>query len=258
MSTTALITDSHCHFDFEVLDAVREQAMQRARDLGIGLIIVPGVSKDNWSRVAAVCDRYTECYPAFGLHPYFIEQHREQDLQTLEQWLREQQPIAVGECGLDFFLKDLDSDRQMYFFQAQLELAQQFDLPVIIHARKSTEQVIQCVKKFPGLRGMVHSYSGSFEQAEQLMKLGFYFSFGGAMTYERASRLRSVIERIPLQHLLLETDAPDQPGSRHHGEVNEPAYIDEVIDKMTELLNIDRLQLIEQTTANARQLFSLN
>jgi TatD DNase family protein len=258
MSSTPLITDSHCHFDFEALDPVRDQAMQRARDLGIGLIIVPGVGAESWPRVAEVCDRYTECYPAFGLHPYFIEQHREQDLQTLEHWLKEKRPIAVGECGLDFFLKDLDPDRQMHFFLAQLELAQQFDLPVIIHARKSTEQVIQCLKRFPGMRGMVHSYSGSFEQAEQLMKLGFYFSFGGAMTYERASRLRKVIARIPLQHLLLETDAPDQPGSRHQGEVNEPAYIDEVIEKMAALLNIDQVKLIEQTTINARQLFGLN
>lgn len=258
MAISPVISDSHCHFDFEQLDADRDAAMQRARQRGIGLIIVPGVSAVRWPKVKQVCDRYPECHPAYGLHPYFIDQHSEQDLLQLETWLNQQQPIAVGECGLDFYLKDLDRNRQMLFFDAQLAMAHTRDLPVIVHARKSTEQVIQCIKHYPGLRGMVHSYSGSFEQAQQLIELGFYFSFGGAMTYDRATRLRDMIARLPLENILLETDAPDQPGSLHHGERNEPAYIDEVIDHMAHLFNCERDKLIEQTTYNVRSLFNIN
>jgi len=252
-----VIIDSHCHFDFPAFDANRDQVMQRARDLGIGKIIVPGVSADSWHRVKQVCEHYPECHAAYGLHPYFIDQHTDADLESLDQWLGREQPIGVGECGLDFYLDELDRDRQLHFFEAQLALAQHYQLPLVIHARKATEQVLQMLRKFNGLRGMMHSYSGSYEQARQLMDMGFYLSFGGAITYDRATRLHSMIRKLPLDQLLIETDAPDQPDSSHQGEANEPAYIDSVIARLQQLLQIDRDSIIDATTANARRLFGI-
>jgi TatD DNase family protein len=252
-----MIIDSHCHFDFHAFDENREQVMQRARELGIGRIIVPGVSADSWHRVKQVCEQYPECYGAYGLHPYFIEQHSEHDVDLLERWLSREASVGVGECGLDFHLTELDRDKQLHFFEAQLALAERHDLPVIIHSRKATEQVMQMLRRFKNLRGMMHSYSGSYEQARQLMDMGFYLSFGGAITYDRATRLHSMIKKLPLEYLLIETDAPDQPDSLHQGQTNEPAYISSVIDRLQQLLDVDRDTIIDATSANARRLFAI-
>ena len=253
-----MIIDSHCHIDFEAFDTNRDQVIQRARQLGIRHIIVPAVTAATFYRVKQTCEQYAECHPAYGLHPYFINEHKHQHLDLLEQWLELENCIGVGECGLDFYLNDLDKNKQMEFFEAQLTLADKYKLPVIIHSRKATEQVIQTLRKFPELRGMIHSYSGSYEQAIQLIDMGYYLSFGGAITYDRAKRLHSMIERLPLEHLLIETDAPDQPGQGHHGEVNEPCFIDEVINKLAVLCHTSSEKIISTTSATAHRLFSLS
>ena len=252
-----MIIDSHCHFDFPEFDADRDQVMQRAREQGIGHIIVPAVRANSWQRVRDVCTHYAECLPSYGLHPYFIADHRDHHVHELEQWLSHESSIGVGECGLDFYLKDLDRDKQIKIFDAQLALADQFDLPLVIHSRKATEQVMQMLRNYKNLRGMMHSYSGSYEQARQLIDMGFYLSFGGAITYDRATRLHNMIKKLPLDCLLIETDAPDQPGQLHQGEVNEPAYITEVIDRLEQLLDIDRDTIIDTTCQNTQRLFGI-
>ena len=140
----------------------------------------------------------------------------------------------------------------MYYFEAQLTLARQFDLPVVIHARRAVEQVIDSLRRFPGVRGLLHSYSGSEQQARRLIDMGFSLSFGGPLTYPRAKRLRR------LEAILLETDAPDQPGSRHRGERNEPAYLPEVLEALSGLRDEPIEQLAGQTHANSRRLFGLD
>ena len=252
-----MIIDSHCHIDFEIFDPDRDQVLQRALNLRIEHIIVPAVSADTWDRVKQTCHRHTQLHPAYGLHPYFIDLHEHTHLDMLDQWLTKERPIAVGECGLDFFLKELDRDKQLEFFEAQLSMALEHQLPVVIHSRKATEQVIQSIKKYPGLRGMIHSYSGSFEQALQLIELGFFISFGGAITFDKATRVRAIAQNIPLQALLVETDAPDQPGSHHYGNRNEPGFIIEVLDVLAELRGVDLGVVVEATSCNAVELFGL-
>ncbi|MFW2372490.1 MAG: TatD family hydrolase [Gammaproteobacteria bacterium] len=252
-----MIIDSHCHIDFEAFDEDREQVLSRANRLGIQAIIVPGISATTWPRVKSVCQQHTGLYPAYGLHPYFIDQHSVHDLAILEQWLNDETAVAVGECGLDYYLKHLDKDKQLHLFEAQLDMALKHHLPLVIHARKATEQVIQCLKARPGLAGMIHSYSGSYQQAMQLIDMGFYLSFGGAVTHPRASRLRHMVSKLPLDALLIETDAPDQPDVNHQGLRNEPSYITHVIDQISQLKDISRQQLIDTTTRNAQLLFSL-
>lgn len=252
-----MIIDSHCHLDFDAFEADRDQVMERARGIGIDTIIVPGVTRQQWPHQQQVCDTYPETRAAYGLHPYFLEQHRERHLGDLHQWVDMTHPIGIGECGLDFYLKDLDRDAQMAYFTPQLDLALEVDLPVIIHARKSTEAVIIELKKRPGIRGMVHSYSGSYEQAMQLVELGFFMSFGGAITSDRASRLRSIVSRIPLENLLLETDAPDQPDDMHTGQRNEPAYITRCIEVLAQLQQVSQETIIETTAQNTRGLFRI-
>jgi len=143
------------------------------------------------------------------------------------------------------------------FFDAQLDIALHHQLPVIIHSRKATEQVIQAIKKRPGLRGMIHSYSGSLEQAKQLIELGFYISFGGAITYDKATRIRSIAEQIPLDALLVETDSPDQADKTHHGERNEPVYILNILHTLSALKDLPADTIAKATSENAINLFNL-
>ncbi|MCW8854290.1 MAG: TatD family hydrolase [Gammaproteobacteria bacterium] len=252
-----MIIDCHCHIDFEAFDSDREQVLDRAQQAGIEHLIVPGVSADTWPRIKTACNQYRNLHPCYGLHPYYIDQHTHEDIVLLEEWIIKEKPVAIGECGLDFYLKDLNKEKQIAFFQAQLEIAQKHNLPVVIHSRKATEEIIYALKKFPGLKGMIHSYSGSYEQALQLIDLGFYLSFGGAITYDRATRLREIVRRLPLDSLLIETDAPDQPDLKHHKQRNEPAYIKNVIVTLNDLRNEGTDAICNQTTANCKLLFSL-
>ena len=252
-----MIIDSHCHIDFEAFDADRQQVIERAQQAGVEHIIVPGVSADSWPRIKTVCQQHDKLHACYGLHPYYIHQHSHEDLALLEQWVIKEKPIAIGECGLDFFLKELDKKKQMEFFQAQLDMAVENNLPVVIHSRKATEHVIQEIKRRPGIRGMIHSYSGSYEQAMQLIEMGIYLSFGGAVTYDRATRLRDMVAKIPLDYLLIETDAPDQADLKHYKQRNEPAYIETVINVLSDLRNESIETICTRTSRNCKQLFSI-
>ncbi len=249
--------DSHCHLDFAAFDADRNQVIERSRQIGIDKIIIPGVAAYTFPRVKNTCNEYNECLAAYGLHPYFIDDHNEQDLITLDHWLETENAVGVGECGLDFYLKELDKEKQLEYFYAQLELAVKHRLPVIIHSRKATEQIIKALRKYPSLSGMIHSYSGSLEQANQLIDMGFYLSFGGAITYERATKLRNMVQQLPLESLLIETDSPDQPGSLHNKQRNEPGFITETLTTLSELKSLPIEIIATQTTKNTKTLFNL-
>lgn len=252
-----VIIDSHCHIDFNDFDADRDDVIQRAQQLGVEKIIVPGVQRTSWDRVRHCCDTYSALYPCYGLHPYFIAEHNSDDIQALASYIEQHRPVAVGECGLDFFLKELDRDQQQFYFEQQLDIALQADLPVVIHARKSTEAVIDAIRQRPGLRGMIHSYSGSYEQAVKLIDLGFYLSFGGPVTFQQASRLRKTVSQLPLDSILVETDAPDQPGQMANRQRNEPAFIVEVVEQIAQLQHTDSHRVADITTENAKALFQL-
>lgn len=188
----------------------------------------------------------------------FLSQHEPKHLQQLEIWLATERPVAVGECGLDFFVDGLDPPQQRFYFQRQLELAKDFDLPLILHARRALAEVIAALRAIGGLRGVVHSFGGSAEQARELFKLGFHLGIGGPLTYERAARLRGIVTNMPIEFLLLETDSPDQPLSTHRGQRNEPAYLTEVNDCVADLRKTDAEIIAQATTANAIRLFGLD
>lgn len=249
--------DCHCHIDFDVFDEDREHVIRRANKAGIEKIIIPGVTKSNWNKIKSCCEKHTSLYPCYGLHPYFLKQHSHSHLRDLETYIDKNKPIAVGECGLDFFIKTLDKTEQDFYFQKQLDIAMEFDLPVVIHARKSTEAVIHAIKKHPGLRGMIHSYSGSYEQALQLIKLGFYLSFGGPVTYPNSTRLHKLIKQLPLEHILVETDAPDQPVAHATDKRNEPYFVVDVINSIADILDSNPVHVSNVTAANTRHLFNL-
>ena len=259
------LIDSHTHLDFSEFDTDRNAVIERAQEIGISDIIVSSTTADRWHLVKKVCDENNKiCHPAYGLHPMFMGEHEvgqsESDVDRLKLWLEENKSIAVGEIGLDYFIDEADEAHrkaQLELFISQLEIANELNLPVIIHARKSLDIVLKQLRKFPSIRGSIHSFSGSEQQAKQLIDLDFYLGFGGPITYSRATRLHTLVKKLPLEVMLVETDSPDQPSSDHYLQRNEPAFIVKVIDKIAELKNLEKEQIASETTKNAIKLFSL-
>jgi TatD DNase family protein len=251
------LIDSHSHFDVAAFADDRAAALQRAQAAGVVAQIVPAISAAGWSTLQHVCATHVGLYPAYGLHPMLIAEHQPQHLVLLREWIEREHPVAIGECGLDYFVEGLDREAQHIYFVAHLQLARAFDLPLIIHARHAVDAVIAAIRRIGGLRGVVHSFSGSAQQAEQLHRLGFLLGIGGPITYPRAQRLRTLASQIPLEQLLLETDAPDQPGASHRGQRNEPAYLVDVLNVIAELRGMTCASLAAATTANAKRLFKL-
>jgi TatD DNase family protein len=259
-----LLVDSHCHLDAGEFDHDREAVIRRARDAGVQLQVVPATHAEAWPGLREVCSSAAGLCPAYGMHPVFLDQHKPGDLERLREWLQCGRPVAVGECGLDHYIEELDRDQQLRWFEAQLRLAREFDLPVIVHARRAVDAVIAAIRRIGGtgtggaLRGVVHSFSGSEEQARQLWKLGFLLGLGGPVTYERARRLRRLAASMPLEYLLLETDAPDQPDCASRGQRNEPAKLLAVLDAIAALRDEDPEAIAAATSANACRLFGLS
>lgn len=251
------LIDSHSHFDDDTFSPDREAALARAQAAGVTQQIVPAISAAFWPRLRDVCQQYSGLYPAYGLHPMYLPAHRREHLDQLADWIAQEQPVAVGECGLDYFVKGLDKSQQEQFFLAQLQLAREAHLPVIIHARRAVDDVIKQIRRVAGSYGVVHSFSGSEVQAKRLLDLGFYLSFGGPITYPRANKLRQLVSKLPLEGILLETDSPDQPLFTHRGERNEPAYLPEVLYTLAELRQQAPADIAAITHHNTLTLFNM-
>ena len=249
--------DSHSHLDVAEFDADRDKVLARARAAGVQHQVVPAIGVAGFEILRDLCRSEAGLYPAYGLHPMFLASHRPGHLDELATWLRNERPVAIGECGLDFYVEGLDAETQRTYFRRQLELAREFDLPVVLHARRAVDEVIATLRSVGSLRGVVHSFSGSVEQAQQLWKLGFCIGLGGPITYPRARRLRELVATMPLEFLLLETDSPDQPLHGHQGARNEPARLAEVCACVAVLRNVDPGDIAAATTRNAARLFAL-
>lgn len=252
-----VLVDSHCHLDAAEFDHDRDAVIARAQQAGVARQIVPAVDAAGWPKLRDVCSRDPGLFPAYGLHPMYLDAHRNEHLSLLREWIERERPVAVGECGLDYFIEALDRDAQSHCFEAQLQIARDFDLPVVVHARRAVDAVIAAIRKVGKLRGVVHSYSGSIEQAQQLWNLGFLIGLGGPVTYDRANRLRKLAATMPLEYLLLETDAPDQPDAGIRGRRNEPARLADVLAVIAQLRGEAATAIAAATTANAERLFGL-
>ncbi len=251
--------DSHIHLDDPRFDPLRDEVVARARAMGVTGFVVPAISRQTFPRVKAVRSRYPGVFAAYGLHPYFIEQHDQDDLAELDHWLHHEKPVAVGECGLDFYLPELKAQkqRQLDFFLAQIELAKKHDLPLIIHARKAVPEVLACLREVGYTRGEIHSYNTSLKLTRQVLDAGLKTGFGGAVTRPNAHRLHQVVAYVPDEAVLLETDAPDQPPWSHRGELNRPEYLPEIARCIAKLRGQAEQALIQIADANARELFDL-
>lgn len=229
------LIDSHIHLDFLDFDPDRSQLIEEARSEGVEEFVVPATERKSWPSIHNLFQFYSGIHPAYGIHPYFVSDHDLDDCAALDHWLQAHSCAAVGEIGLDYFLKGLDREHQLQLFAAQLKLAVKHQLPVILHARKAVDAVTQQLKLAGVSRGIVHSFNGSLVQANRLIEMGFKLGFGGALTYPRATRLKELIRQLPLEALCLETDAPDQPVFSRCGQRNLPVSLLEVLTTVAEI-----------------------
>jgi len=251
------LIDSHVHIDDNRLAMDLPDVLSRARNAGVVAQVVPAIHAGNWATIKALCQEHDDLYACYGLHPCFMKHHTAEHTHELAAWLGREKPVALGECGLDYAVANLDKAAQQRVFAAQLALAREFRLPVVIHAHKAVEDVIRMVRASGHYKGLVHSFNGSQQQAHRLIDLGYKLSFGGAITYSRATRLRELISKLPLESMVLETDAPDQPDSSHNGERNEPAYLVDIWQQISELRKESADEIAEATTQTAAELFGL-
>lgn len=248
--------DSHCHFDFSAFDSDRDAVWRECARQGVRGLLVPGVTARQWPVAAQLCHKLPGLVWAAGFHPWWlpdtgIEQSRRHLLAALDDTLC----VAVGECGLDKII-DTSLARQMEFLHMQLEVASECNKPVIIHCRKAHHELLPLLKKHALPQGgVIHAFSGSPELASQYWSLGFYLGIGGTITYPRARKTRNAVCQLPLEALLLETDAPDMPLSGRQGQRNSPEYLPQVAEVLAQLRGETLARVAEQTRLNAARLF---
>ena len=256
-SRAPFFIDTHCHLDAAEFDADRDAEYARAVAGGVTTLVIPSVSHESFAAVAATCERYPGCLPAWGLHPMYIGVHRPAHLADLRAQIETQRPVAIGEIGLDRFV-DLDYPTQEYFCIAQLKIAREFDLPVLLHCRKANDLLLKHLRRIGVRGGIAHAFNGSPQQADEFIKLGFKLGFGGAFTWPRANNLRRLAADLPLEAIVLETDSPDIPPAWIARGRNAPGELPRIAQTLAELRGIDLATVAQATTRNARELFGLD
>ena len=257
-------TDTHCHLDAAEFDADRDAVLARARAAGVGMLVLPAVEVANFDAVRELAQQQHLAY-ALGIHPLCVGRAADADLDILRDALAatrdDPRLVAVGEIGIDLFVKGLDAARQERFFAAQLKLARDAGLPVIVHVRRSADALLKQLRRQPGVQGIAHAFNGSAQQADEFIKRGFRLGFGGAMTFERALNIRALAAAVPETALVLETDAPDIPPQwlyrtaqqRAAGQAsrNEPAELPRIADVLAGLRGWSLDETAVKTRANA-------
>ena len=253
------LIDSHCHIDVAEFDDDRAAVLQRCRQACVAELVVPGVDRERWPGLIALCRAEVGLHPALGLHPIYIEQHGTGAVTWLEQQLATTpEVIAIGEIGLDFFMTELDRSRQQSLFEAQLTIARDANLPVILHIRKAHDQVLSTLRRIPVKGGIAHAFNGSIEQARRFIELDFKLGFGGTMTYDGANKIHRLARELPLAAIVLESDAPDMVGAAHRGQRNSPEYLSEYLAALAALRDETITDVARETTHNTRQVLGLN
>ena len=260
-----MLFDSHCHLDFQAFAHDRAEVVARARHAGIGPILLPGVAPSAWIAQREVARGISDSYLAFGVHPFWAHEVSPDALDgavsDLEAALSEHGAVALGECGLDALAArrgGASLDVQVLLLERQLELARQTGLPVIVHCVRAHGQLLRSLERVGNLPGggVLHAYTGPAELVERYSALGFYFGFGGAVTRPGFKRARRALTQVPLDRLLLETDAPDQPPAWRSGR-NEPAELEKISHEIAQMRSMSRQLLAERTMLNAERLFGL-
>jgi TatD DNase family protein len=251
--------DTHAHLEMETFDTDREEVLERAAAAGLTAILTVGTTIPDCEKAVALARRYPLVFAAIGIHPHEVKGIDAAAYDALRLLAREKKVVAIGEIGLDFFYDNSPRDVQLRNFAEQLDLAEELDLPVIIHDRDAHTETIELLRERKGsLRGVLHCFSGDAAMARECVELGFHLSVAGPVTYPKADQLRAVAREIPAERLLIETDAPYLAPKPYRGKRNEPAYVMETARCLAEIRTIPAEELERLTAANARRLFRID
>lgn len=243
--------DTHCHLDAAEFGDTQRELVEAAQAAGVTRMVIPAVARASFEPVRSLCERFPACAPAYGIHPMYVDGAQPDDLDALRGYLAQPATVAVGEIGLDFFIEPHDRVRQEHYFVEQLRLARELGLPVLLHIRRAQDIVLKLLRQHK-VHGIAHAFSGSRQQADEFIRLGFKLGFGGAMTHTRATRLRELAATLPLESIVLETDAPDiPPAFLQNGEPNKPEYLPRIAQMLAELRGIPLEEIARITTENA-------
>lgn len=251
------LIDTHAHIYLPEFNADRPALLEAARNSGIQAILMPAIDSATHDAMLRVEEEFPYCLSMMGLHPCSVQENYHEELKLVEEYLRKRPFIAVGEIGLDFYWDKTHVDQQYQAFRYQIELALELHLPVVIHSRNAVDECIDAVEKYPGLTGVFHCFSGTYEQAERIRSLGLMLGIGGVLTFKN-SGLDKVMEKTGLDGVILETDAPYLAPVPHRGKRNQPAYTRLVAAKLSDVLGVSLEKIAEITTGNAKKLFKLS
>jgi TatD DNase family protein len=253
-----MLIDSHAHLYLDEYDADRKEMLLRAKDAGVGRFYLPNIDAESVTAMLELEARHPEeCHAMMGVHPCSIKEDYKKELAAAEDWLSKRSFAAVGEIGIDLYWDQTFIEEQKEAFNTQIGWAKELGLPIVIHSRNSMDLVIELLKKAHGerFRGIMHCFSGTLEQAQEIMELGFYMGIGGVLTYKN-SGLAEVIKHVPLEYLVLETDAPYLSPVPYRGKRNESAYIRVIAEKLAETKNLNIEAIAAGTTTNVEKIFA--
>jgi len=257
------LIDTHCHLDFAPFDGDRDQVLKRAVEAGVTVLVNPGADLESSCRAVELAGRFSQVYAAVGVHPHDATTLDETVLHKLAELARHPKVVAIGEIGLDYYRDLSPRAQQRNAFERQLTLAAERKLPVIVHQREAAQDVLAILKRWRAQHsdqpaGVLHAFSGDLVMARQALELGFYIGIAGPVTYANARKLPEMLPRLPVERLVIETDAPYLTPHPHRGQRNEPAYLPLIARRLAELLRMPLETLATQLTENARQIFRLN
>jgi len=249
--------DTHAHYDDEYFDEDREVLLASLKENNISLVLNPGINEASCLKAVEFADKYDYFYAAIGWHPSDVLDFTEKSEQLLYKLAKHPKVKAIGEIGLDYYWTTDTMDVQKKVFRRQLEIAQELNLPVIIHDREAHGDCMDMIAKFPNLRGVFHCYSGSAEMAKELVRRGWYLSFTGAITYKNARKAPEVIDAVPMDRIMIETDAPYLTPVPHRGKRNDSRYLSHIVDKIAEVKGITHEEVARITMENGKRFFNI-
>ena len=252
------LIDTHCHIDIERHFPDIDAVINNAQAVGVCDLVLAGVHRSGWIRMLQLCQEHTSLHCAPGLHPMYMQEHKDEDLDELNRVAEKQDIVAIGEIGLDFYIENHDKKSQQKLFDDQLQIAKDASLPVLLHVRKAHDNVLAMLRRAQLQQGgIVHAFNGSYQQALQYISLGFKLGVGGTITYERARKIREVASKVPVEAIVLETDSPDMAPARYYKRRNEPSHLPLILKTLAGIRRADETDLAEITTSNARSVLRI-
>ena len=252
-----MLFDSHAHLNDEAFDQDRAELLETFKDAGVGLVMNAGCSLESSREGIALAEAYPWIYCSVGTHPDTADEVNEEVLEVYRQMCKHPKVKAIGEIGLDYYYETIHRDAQMRAFRIQMQLAEELDMPVIVHERDAHDDGMSIVKEFPNVKGVFHCYSGSAEMARQLVNMGWYIGFTGVLTFKNARKAVETAASIPLERILLETDCPYMAPEPYRGMRNHPVYLPRMAEKLAQIRGIPVEDVIRVTTENAKRLYRI-